>query len=392
MLPRPNWPLSTPTKSTFLILHYRLAQIIGRILTTCFGLSPRKHSDVMGCEHRMVDWMKNLPPVFNLDDPDLSWDEHYTWLRLQRQTLISKFHQARIALHRPYLLHGGYTDSRIACVVSAGAELRNRLRLLEEDAEALDRFKWMTVSVAASRRMSADAQVASGFAPACILGLLLARNKREDRVYDYDEIRTLFIAYIAAERRAVPRSDHSSDCEMQVLDMMLSKADAMAKRREHGELGERGEPFDAKPSEREREMQWARNPSPQHPQPLIIPPEHMHLTMPVRLSVHELTLPPSVHPHPPQHHQPLHQQHQMVAQPQQLQQHTLANGTLTLAPPAEEWLPAGRPWEPRPPYDPSAAAFPAADDMQSWNTLLNFIGTPAEAQPWYESDAVVIEE
>lgn len=146
VLPRPNWPLTTPTKSTFLILHYRLAQIIGRILTTCFGLSPRKHADVMECEYRMMEWMKSLPPVFNFDDPDLSWDQHYSWLRLQRQTLISKFHQARISLHRPYLLHGGYTESRVACVLSAGAELRHRLHLLEEDAEALDRFKWMTVS------------------------------------------------------------------------------------------------------------------------------------------------------------------------------------------------------------------------------------------------------
>ncbi len=312
VLPRPNWPLTTPTKSTFLILHYRLAQIIGRILTTCFGLSPRKHADVMACEHLMVDWIRNLPPVFNLDDPDLRWDEQYTWLRLQRQTLISKFHQARIALHRPYLLHNGYTESRIACVVSAGAELRNRLHLLEEDVEALDRFKWMTV--------------ASGFAPACILGLLLARNKREDRVYDYDEIRALFIAYIAAERRAA--RDHSADCEMQVLDMMLSKADAM-----------RG-----------------THPHPSPVQQLVLPPA----PEPVRVDL-----------------QPVPQ---------------VANGALTLAPPAEEWLPAGRPWEPRPPYDPSAAAFPAADDMQSWNTLLNFIGTPAEAQPWYEGNAVVIEE
>ncbi|BEI97536.1 hypothetical protein CcaverHIS631_0211250 [Cutaneotrichosporon cavernicola] len=311
VLPRPNWPLTTPTKSTFLILHYRLAQIIGRILTTCFGLSPRKHADVMACEHLMVEWIRNLPPVFNLYDPDLRWDEQYSWLRLQRQTLISKFHQARIALHRPYLLHNGYTESRIACVVSAGAELRNRLHLLEEDVEALDRFKWMTV--------------ASGFAPACILGLLLARNKREDRVYDYDEIRALFIAYIAAERRAA--RDHSADSELQVLDMMLSKADVM-----------RG-----------------THPHPSPVQQLVPPPapEPVHVDVPV--------------PH-------------------------VRNGALTLAPPAEEWLPAGRPWEPRPPYDPSAAAFPAADDMQSWNSLLNFIGAPAEAQPWYDADAVVIEE
>lgn len=322
VIPRVDWPLNLPTKSTFLILHYRLAHIIGRILTTCFGLSPRKHSEVMECEYAMVAWMKALPPVFNFDDPDLSWDTRHPWLRLQRQTLMSKFHQARISLHRPYLLHAGYQESRLACVLSAGAELRHRLGLLENDADALDRFKWMTV--------------ASGFAPASILGLLLARNKREENVYDYDEIRSLFAAYLAAERRSC-RGDRVPDTEMKVLDMMLTKADEVDRARREEE---------SYPS--------VRSPARNGP-----------------LSVSELTLPsPTV----------------LVPQVPYI------GVGVTLAPAAEDWLHfpgCGRPWEPRPPCDPSAAAFPAADDMQSWAGLLNFIGTPAEAQPWYDSSGVM---
>lgn len=92
--PRPNRPLSEVTKSTFLILHYRLAHIIGQILSTCFGLTPRSHADVLGFEARMVEWETSLPAVFRLEDPDLRWDEQYPWLKLQRQTLKSKVGQA----------------------------------------------------------------------------------------------------------------------------------------------------------------------------------------------------------------------------------------------------------------------------------------------------------
>lgn len=247
-------------------------------------------------------------------------------------------------------------------------------------------------------------------------------------MYDYDEIRSLFIAYIAAERRAA-RRDHSSDCEMQVLDMMLAKADAMDhKRREQDDKSMDGGWAGERDREREREREGERERERERAMaamyqshcapPLIIPPEHMHLAgiaasprarasgasaagAMSAMSVQELTLPS--HPAQAQAQAQQAQQEQLHAHgPAPLQSPTTnmapmsmangANGALTLAPPAEEWLPAGRPWEPRPPYDPSAAAFPAADDMQSWNTLLNFIGTPAEAQPWYESDAVVIEE
>lgn len=150
LLPRRDWPLSTTTRSTFLILHYKLAQIIGQILASCFGLRPRIHADVMRCEGLMVKWQESLPPMFRLEDPDTSQDDAQPWIRLQRRTLISKFHQARISLHRPYLLPSGradYAESRMCCVTSAGVELRHRLSLLETDQDPFDRFKWLTVSM-----------------------------------------------------------------------------------------------------------------------------------------------------------------------------------------------------------------------------------------------------
>jgi hypothetical protein len=149
LLPRRDWSLTRTTRSTFLILHYRLAQIIGQILTSCFGLNPRNHADVMRCEHAMVRWQEALPPVFRIDNPDTRLDAAHPWIMLQRRTLMSKFHQARISLHRPYLLPSGradYAESRLCCVLSAGVELRHRLSLLATDHDPFDRFKWLTVS------------------------------------------------------------------------------------------------------------------------------------------------------------------------------------------------------------------------------------------------------
>lgn len=154
LVPRHNWPLTKITKSTFLILHYRLAQIIGRIQTNCFGLGRREHTEVMACERLMLDWSANLPPVFRLDAPDKSMDEAHPWLGFQRQSLSSKYYQARISLHRPYLLtqlndpdmSSELRTSLDACVFSALAELSLRLSMREVDADPFDRFKWMTVS------------------------------------------------------------------------------------------------------------------------------------------------------------------------------------------------------------------------------------------------------
>lgn len=148
-------PLSQPTLATFLILHHRLAGIIGRVQLSCFGLRPRQYRNVQECEQLFQNFRDNLPPHFRLDgdEQDHSLDDQagYEWLVPQRQTLISKFHLARISLHRPYLLRSFrpgregevYAGSRHACVTSAVADIKLRTTL--GGLDPLDRFKWMTV-------------------------------------------------------------------------------------------------------------------------------------------------------------------------------------------------------------------------------------------------------
>ncbi|WOO82499.1 putative transcriptional regulatory protein [Vanrija pseudolonga] len=227
LVPRHNWPLTKITKSTFLILHYRLAQIIGRIQTNCFGLGRREHTEVMACERLMLDWSANLPPVFRLDAPDKSMDEAHPWLGFQRQSLSSKYYQARISLHRPYLLtqlndpdmSSELRTSLDACVFSALAELSLRLSMREVDADPFDRFKWMTV--------------ASGFSPATVVGILLAYPKRLKQ-FNYAHIRALYTEYLEVERKTT-RRDESLENEIRVLDMILQHADAV-----EGEMASNG--------------------------------------------------------------------------------------------------------------------------------------------------------
>jgi hypothetical protein len=159
-LPR---PFDRPIKSTFLILHFRLARIIGQIQCRCFGLHPREYNDVLDCENMLDLYSKMLPPHFRLEAADTSLDGHegYRWLRPQRQTLISKFHLARISLHRPYLLRSfgkrsdpQFMPSREACLLSSIADINIRTTLT--DTDPLDRFKWMTVSPQSTESSQAD--------------------------------------------------------------------------------------------------------------------------------------------------------------------------------------------------------------------------------------------
>ena len=152
-------PLSKPTRSTFLILHLRLAYIIGRMQLRCFGLKARKHEkDVVECEAMFEDWAQALPPHFKMQGTDHSLDDQpgYGWLKHQRRNIHSKYYIARISLHRPYLLAAVsdpeeaqdganlYESSKDACMLSAMADLN--LRTQTDESDPLDRFKWVTVS------------------------------------------------------------------------------------------------------------------------------------------------------------------------------------------------------------------------------------------------------
>ncbi|KAK8854883.1 hypothetical protein IAR55_003622 [Kwoniella newhampshirensis] len=221
-LDRPPTPrsLTIPTKSTFLILHFRLARIISSVQLTCFNLNPRRYADVQYCEELFLEFKQNLPPHFRLDNEgtDLSLDKdgNYKWLVAQRQTLNSKFHLARISLHRPYLLRSfgrgkdngknPYEGSREALVQSALADLRLRISLNELDP--LDRFKWTTV--------------ASGFNPATIVGILCFLGYQDER-FRPGELRSVLQAYIKLEEKTV-RRDETLETELRVLRLMEGKA------------------------------------------------------------------------------------------------------------------------------------------------------------------------
>ncbi|OCF37822.1 hypothetical protein I316_00046 [Kwoniella heveanensis BCC8398] len=212
--------INLPTKTTFLILHYRLAKIIGEVQLTCFNLNPRRYAEVRACENKFIEFKDNLPPHFRLDreGTELGLDdtEGYRWLPTQRQTLNSKFHLARISLHRPYLLRSlgrgkagrenPYIASREALLFSAIADLRLRIHFNELDP--LDRFKWMTV--------------ASGFNSATILGILCHLGYRDSR-FAQGQLRALLQEYISLEEKTI-RRDEALETELTVLKLMEAKA------------------------------------------------------------------------------------------------------------------------------------------------------------------------
>ncbi|WVW85748.1 hypothetical protein I302_107786 [Kwoniella bestiolae CBS 10118] len=212
--------LNIPTKSTFLILHYRLNKIIGKVQLTCFNLNPRRYADIQECEEMFQSFKNSLPPHFRLDrhGTDFSLDDQrgYSWLPIQRQTLNAKFHLARISLHRPYLLRSlgkgkgkklnPYIRSRDALLNSATADLR--LRFTFNELDPLDRFKWMTV--------------ASGFNSATILGILCHLGYK-DVQFPKGSLRSMIQAYIALEEKTI-RRDEALETELMVLKMMEARA------------------------------------------------------------------------------------------------------------------------------------------------------------------------
>lgn len=218
-------PLSNPTKSTFLILHLELAKIIDYTQNRCFGLRARSYEDVKECEARFAAFAESLPPHFRLTgwEVDLNLDSlpGHGWLRPQRLTLTSKFHLARISLHRPYLLKsfrkgGAYVASLEACVSSSVEEIVLRTRA--DVYDPLDRFKWMTVSCR-FMTCSSSQQVASGFNPAAIIGIICALRLKSDK-FDRGNLMCLLQDYIAAEERTA-RKDETLEAELAVLRMML---------------------------------------------------------------------------------------------------------------------------------------------------------------------------
>ncbi|KAI0787224.1 fungal-specific transcription factor domain-containing protein [Irpex lacteus] len=119
VLVRGPFPLTTPTKMTFVVLRHTLAGIMGRISHFFQKVnSPRHYSDVLALDDELVKFTQSLPPYYSLD-PDTSLDETNFYIPAHRFLLVTEILFVRITLHRPFLLRrlssDKYLRSRKAC-------------------------------------------------------------------------------------------------------------------------------------------------------------------------------------------------------------------------------------------------------------------------------------
>jgi hypothetical protein len=87
-------------------------------------------------DQELKKWATELPPHFRLYDPDTTLDRVKPYLVPQRLSLQSRYHLARISLHRPFLMRAivvnGETSlqvSRQVAISSALDDLALRLQL-----------------------------------------------------------------------------------------------------------------------------------------------------------------------------------------------------------------------------------------------------------------------
>ncbi len=134
MLVRGPFPLTTPTKMTFVVLRHTLAGIMGRISHFFQKVnSPRHYSDVLALDDELVKFTQSLPPYYSLD-PDTSLDETHFYIPAHRFLLVTEILFVRITLHRPFLLRrlssDKYLRSRKACFECAMQDFGIRRRFL----------------------------------------------------------------------------------------------------------------------------------------------------------------------------------------------------------------------------------------------------------------------
>ena len=134
VLVRGPFPMTTPTKMTFIVLRHTLAGIMGRISHFFQKVnSPRHYSDVLALDDELVKFTQSLPPYYSLD-PDTSLDEANFYIPAHRFLLVTEILFVRITLHRPFLLRrlssDKYLRSRKACFECAMQDFSIRRRFL----------------------------------------------------------------------------------------------------------------------------------------------------------------------------------------------------------------------------------------------------------------------
>ncbi|KAF5390558.1 hypothetical protein D9757_002751 [Collybiopsis confluens] len=116
-------PLTTPTRTTCIILRHQLATIIGRIVHHFQKVrAPSHYSEVCALDDEILRYVAALPPHYSLS-PDTSLDEEKPYVPVHRFLLITEILFVRTSLHRPYVLRrlssDRYARSRAACFESA---------------------------------------------------------------------------------------------------------------------------------------------------------------------------------------------------------------------------------------------------------------------------------
>ncbi|KIY74144.1 hypothetical protein CYLTODRAFT_484889 [Cylindrobasidium torrendii FP15055 ss-10] len=122
-------PMTTPTKTTFIILRHQLATIMGSIVHHFQQVKPSHYKVVQDLDDSLCAFVRGLPPHFAIH-PDTSLDEECPYIPVHRYLLITEIMFVRTSLHRPYLLQrlssDRYARSRAACFESVMMDFQTR--------------------------------------------------------------------------------------------------------------------------------------------------------------------------------------------------------------------------------------------------------------------------
>ena len=141
VITRGPFPLSTPTKMTYIVLRHTLSGIMGRMVHHFQKVNTTKHyAEILAIDDEMIKFIQSLPPYYQLD-PDVSLDESHPYIPAHRFLLVTEILFVRITLNRPYLLRrlssDRYLRSRNACFECAKQDFNIRRRFLESTAKGV---------------------------------------------------------------------------------------------------------------------------------------------------------------------------------------------------------------------------------------------------------------
>jgi hypothetical protein len=109
--PQPRSETDPPTSLTMLIANMKLLQSLWDILALeKDGTNPKDFTKVEEAHQRIFKSIENLPAVFRVDNPDMTWDDspNCHWFIKARQILKSTGGFCLMALHKPY----AFTNAR----------------------------------------------------------------------------------------------------------------------------------------------------------------------------------------------------------------------------------------------------------------------------------------